>query len=150
MDNRGKEFEGQFKKDWKRTVGSFQYRLKDQMTGRKKTSANPCDYFLYKYPNMFAIECKSHEKNTFPFSKLTQYDDLIKLKDEEGLYAGVVLWLIDHDVVIAVHIEQIKKLKDAGKKSIHINDIKNKTFPFFLVPSEKKVVYMNSDYSTFV
>ena len=79
MADRGKQFEEQFKKDWKESMpDSFCYRLHDQVTGYKVTSRNPCDFICYKFPYLYLLEIKSHEGNTFPFSAFRQYDEMIK------------------------------------------------------------------------
>ena len=41
----GKKFEQKFKSDWKKCFPeTFLFRLKDQTTGYKTTSQNPCDF----------------------------------------------------------------------------------------------------------
>ena len=61
--NKGKVWEEKFKQDWKKTFpGTFIFRLKDQMTGYKETSGNPCDFLCYPGENkLFMVECKEHK-----------------------------------------------------------------------------------------
>lgn len=149
MSNTGKNFEQKFKEDWETVYGfdGLAYRLHDQMTGYKVTSQNPCDFICYAYPYLYLVECKSHLGNTFPFSALRQYDKLIEYPGKKGVRAGVLIWFIDHDSVVYVPVAVIKKMKEDGKKSVHINDASNGVYKILTIPSVKKRVYMDSDYS---
>ena len=118
------------------------------MNGYKSIS-NISDFIGYVYPNIFYLECKSHEGNTFPFVKLTQYDKLTAKVGIKGVRSGAVIWAIDHDLVIYCPISTITKMKSDGKKSIHfIKDLaENSPYRIIKIPSVKKRVFMESDYS---
>lgn len=147
-NNKGKQFEKKFQEDWLKTFPqSFILRLADQMTGYKVTSQNPCDFIGYKKPVLFLIECKSHEGNTFPLSNLTQYEKLLAKAGIPGVRSGVIIWFIDHDRVVYVPVKTIEKMKADGKKSVNIRTINKDGYRFFEIPSVKKRVFMDSDYS---
>ena len=65
--NHGKKFEEKLKSDFLKIDGVSKDRLYDPVGGFKGIK-NICDYIVYMYPNIFYIECKSHEGNTFPIS----------------------------------------------------------------------------------
>lgn len=145
MDNRGKQFEQKFKGDWLKTIpnGSID-RLYDTTNGYLSIS-QISDYIGYSYPNIFYLECKTIKGNTFPLSNLTQFD---KLKHKVGLYGvrcGVVIWFYERDKVIYVPIKTIQKMKIDGKKSININKLED--YRVINIPSVKKRVFMDSNYS---
>ena len=144
----GKKFETQFKKDWLKIPNISIDRLYDTMNGYKSIS-QVCDYIVYHYPNIFYLEVKTHKGNTFPFANLTQYDKLIEKSGIKGVRSGVVLWLYEHDAIMYVPVSEIKKMKKDGLKSINIkmyND-DNCKYKIIKIPSEKKRVYFESDYS---
>lgn len=146
--NKGKRFEHKFTEDIKRTFNDYVLiRLPDQLSGYKNSSANICDFLLYTYPCFYLIECKSKEGNTFPFVNLTQYDKLIEKSGIKGVRSGIVIWFIDHDKVIYVPVKTIKQMKDDGLKSLNITKINNLGYRYFEIPSIKKRVFLDSDYS---
>lgn len=145
-NNHGKQFELKFREDWKRTMSPCIDRLYDQMSGFVSIS-NISDFIGFKKPNIFYLECKSTEGNTFPLSRLTQYDKLKVKVGIEGVRAGVVIWFIDHDKVLYIPISTFTKLIKDDKKSFNIKMIENENYPCIDIPSEKKRVFMDSDYS---
>lgn len=144
MSNLGKQFELKFKEDFSKIPESTIDRIYDVTTGYKSIS-NVCDFICYKYPNIFYIECKSHKGTSFPFVNLTQYS---KLKDKvgiKGVRAGVILWLYEKDLVLYVPISTISQMMTDGKKSVGIRDLDK--YNIIKIPSIKKRVFMDSDYS---
>ena len=112
--NRGKAFEARFKMDFLETVPNASLdRLYDTTNGYK-TISNISDFIGYSYPNIFYLECKSIHKNTFPLTNLTQYDKLVCKVGIPGVRVGMILWFIDHDVVLYVPISSITKMKKDG------------------------------------
>lgn len=145
--NYGKKFEKKFAYDFQKTVvGSTIDRLYDQVSGYK-TICNISDFIGYIYPTIMYLECKSHQGNTFPFTALRQYDDLIKKMDIHGVRTGVVLWMIDHDKVVYIPIKSVKQMKEDGCKSFNIKMLDEKKYRIIEIPSVKKRVFMDSDYS---
>lgn len=117
------------------------------MTGKKGTSKNPCDFFVYYKPYLRLIECKSVHKNTFPLSNFTQYD-LMKTytKNFEYVTGAVVIWFIDHDIVLYIPIETVTMLKSKKLKSINLNKLEELEGKFIIVNSVKKRTFLTSDY----
>lgn len=144
---KGKKFEDRLKEDWLASVpGSTIDRLYDSVSGYKAIS-NISDFIAYKKPLIFYLEAKSHKGNTFPFTNLTQYDKLVAKVGIEGVRAGVVLWMYEHDRIIYVPISTVTKMKQEGKKSINITKIDNEGYRFIEIPSKKLRVFMKSNYS---
>ena len=150
--NRGKQWEAKFKQDWATTwkkahQDHFLFRIPDQTSGYLTTSQNPCDFIGYTKGKLFLIECKSVEGNTLNFSAVRQYERLLKYKGLEGVFPGILIWYRDHDKVIWVPIEEAEKLKLGGAKSINIKILKDPNYKVLEIPSVKKRVFCDSDYS---
>ena len=144
--NRGKAFEQKMKEDLLKLPDVSLERLPDQMSGYMG-SKNVCDFVLYSYPNLFYIECKTTNENTFPLSGLTQYDKLLERRGKKGVRSGVVIWYIKHDTVVYVPIATFEKIKNNGLKSVNIKMLQTSDYKIILIPSVKKRVFMDSDYS---
>ena len=146
MTSKGKSFEEKFKEDWKKSFpdGTLD-RLYDSMTGYRSIS-NVSDFICYNYPNIYYIECKSHKGASIPFTNITQYVKIKQKKGIHGVRAGVVLWLYEKDMVLYIPISTITQMKKDGKKSVGIRSIRE-GYNIIQIPSKKKRVYMDSDYS---
>lgn len=147
-DRVGKKFETKFRDDFLKIPNSTIDRLYDTTNGFKAIT-QVSDFIGYKKPNIFYLEVKTHAGNTFPFSCLSQYDKLLCKCGIEGVRVGVVLWLYEHDAVMYVPIASIKQMKEDGLKSVNIkmyND-ENCKYRIIRIPSTKKKVFMDSDYS---
>lgn len=142
--NYGKEFEQKFKEDFLKIENSTLDRLYDTMNGYKSIS-QVSDFIGFVKPNIFYLECKSHRGASIPMDNITQYDKLKKKVGIPGVRTGVVLWLIDKDTVMYVPMSTLTQLKDDGEKSVGIRHIGK--YNIKLVPSVKKRVFMDSDYS---
>ena len=144
--NRGKEFEARFKQQFLASFpNSFILRLPDQVSGYKYTSSNICDFIGYAKGKLYLIECKTHLGASFPLSNLSQYNKLLPYVGIPGVRVGVVLWLIDKDKIFYVPISTVIQMKIKNKKSISYKDIDK--WLIMEIPSIKKVVFMDSDYS---
>ena len=146
-NNLGKKFEEVFKENWKKSFPNGTIDRIYDTTNGYKTINNVCDFIGYNYPNSMYLECKSHLGNTWPFACFTQYDKLSAKIGVKGVIAGVVLWMIDHDVVVFLPVEEVKKMKEDGLKSFNIKMLKEKLYNIIEIPSEKKRVFLDSDYS---
>ena len=142
--NYGKEFEQKFKEDFLKLGDCSIDRLYDVVTGYRSIS-QVSDFIGYKFPNIFYIECKSHRGASIPMGNITQYDKLKEKIGITGVRAGVVLWLVDKDVVMYVPMSTVKQLKENGEKSIGIRHLED--YNIYVIPSTKKRVFMDSDYS---
>lgn len=146
MNNKGKQFEQKFKDDFLRTVPNCSLdRIYDVVAGYKAIS-NISDYIGYSYPNIMYLECKSHKGASLPLENITQYEKLKSKVGIPGVRAGVILWLYDKDLVCYIPIATITKLKEDGKKSVGLKAIEE-GYNIKIIPSIKKRVFMDSDYS---
>lgn len=147
----GKKFEERFKSDWMRAFpNSILLRLADQQSGYYGTSRNPCDFIAFVDRNFFMIECKTHKGNTFPWSAFSQYDMLksFPIDNASGSYAGVVVWMYDHeDSIFYLPIKTVEKMKADGLKSFNVIKHDFEKYPVIKIPSQKKRVFYESDYS---
>lgn len=147
MISRGKQYEQKVKENWRKTFPKgFLYRVPDQVSGFKG-STNVSDFIGYFDGNLYLLECKSHKGNTFPFSNLTQYEALMSYRGICGVRIGVLLWLIDHQVELYIPIQTIEKMRKDGLKSFNVKYIDNSEYRFFVFPSIKKRVFLESNYS---
>ena len=144
--NFGKQFELKFKEDWLRISDSIIDRLYDTTAGYKSIS-QISDYIGYVFPNIFYLEVKSIHGNTFPFTNLTQYEKLKCRINIPGVRVGVIIWFVDHGRVFYVPISTIKKMKEDNKKSVNVNKSIEEGYNIIEVPSTKKRIFCDSDYS---
>lgn len=150
MASRGKKFEQQFRCDQSTYVtDSFCYRLYDVTSGFKGI-AGVADFINYKKPYIYLIDCKSHEGNTISFGDFSQYDRMLEYKDIPGVTAGTVVQFINHDKVVQIPIDTQHKLKTEDKKSFNIKMLDNPDYPCFEIPSKKKRVFLETDYSALI
>lgn len=148
MKNRGKDFEKKFREDFlKNPKCVFIYRIPDQLSGYKGSSTNICDFIVYNDSKLYLIETKSHNGNTWPFSSFPQYNRMVEYVGKPGIRVGVVLWLVDKDTVVYLPLNTIKEMILEGKKSFNIKDLQNENYRVILIPSKKKRIFMDSDYS---
>lgn len=146
MDNRGKEFEVKFKKDFTSSVSNSTIdRLYDPVNGYVAIS-NIADFIGFCKPSIFYLECKTHKGASLPFANITQYDKLKTKVGIPGVRAGVILWLYEKDIVMYIPISTITKMKADGKKSVGLKAIQE-GYNIKIIPSVKKRIFMDSDYS---
>lgn len=148
-ENKGKEFEHRFLKEWCSLPGSFALRLPDQQSGYYGTSANPCDFIRYHYPTLFLLELKTHQGNTFPFTAFRQYDKLKRLWDPNvpGIKIGVVLWMYSHDKIIYIPLSSFIAMEKDEKKSFNIKYLETQEYPCVEIPSTKLRTYLQANYA---
>lgn len=141
-----KAFEEHFKNEWIKAFPEGDIlRLYDVSMGYANIS-NVSDYVGYEYPNMFYLECKVHAGASIPFTKISQYDKLIKKAGIKGVRAGVVLYLYDKEKVYYIPARTIKQMKEDGKKSVGLKAVEE-GYKIIEIPSIKKRVFMDSDFS---
>ena len=142
--NKGKKFEDKFKEDFLLIEGSSLDRLYDTMNGYKSIK-QISDYIGYVYPNIFYLECKSHKGISLPFDAITQFENLEKKVGIPGVRSGVVVWFYEQDKVFYVPTKTLQQIRDAGEKSVGLRHVGK--YRMIEIPSTKKRVYMDSDYS---
>lgn len=142
--NYGKAFESKFKEDFLKLPNATIDRLYDVTYGYKNIK-QISDYIGYCYPNIFYLECKSHKGASLPLCNITQYDNLIKKVGINGVRSGVILWLYEKDKIFYIPTKTLIKLKSDGEKSVGLRHIDK--YELFELPSTKKRVFMDTDYS---
>lgn len=147
--NRGKQFENVIRDSFLKIPNVSVDRLHDQMTGFKVTSANVCDFIVYKKPYEYYIECKSVHGASLPFSNITdnQWNGLLEKSKIDGVFAGVICWFIDKDVTKFIPIDELELEKQHGWKSIRY-DIKQYN-GVVEIKGKKKRVLFDYDMQTF-
>lgn len=142
----GKAFESHFKAGWDKCFpdGTL-IRLYDITMGYKNID-NICDFIGYDYPNIFFLECKTHAGASIPFTKISQYDKMLRVAGAKGVRSGVVLYLYDKQKVFYIPVNTIRKMKEDGKKSVGIKAIEE-GYRIIEIPSEMMRVFMKSDYT---
>lgn len=110
----GKAFEDTFEKLLKKT-GCDCVRFYDTMYNYKKVK-NACDFVISMSKDLpsILVELKVCQKTSFPFNKLTQLDDLRKLKKFRSF---AIIWFTEHRRIIALDIDEVVSLVDSGVKS---------------------------------
>ena len=133
--NRGKQFEDVVRKAFEKVPGVSIDRLHDQTTGFKG-SQNICDFIVYRKPYEYYIECKSVKGNILPFRNITetQWDELLKKVEIEGVIAGIICWWTQRDTTLFIPIQILEAEKLNGKKSIRF-DYENQFLGYY--PSGK-------------
>ena len=142
--NRGKKFEDKFKSDFLKIPNSTIDRLYDVTMGYK-TITQVSDFIGYIYPNIYFLECKSHKGASLPLSCISQFDSLKSKIGIPGVRSGVILWLIEKDKVLYIPTSTLVTLKEDGEKSVGLRHIGK--YNILNIPSIKKRVFMDSDYS---
>lgn len=146
--NYGKKFEDEFKKNWKISFpDTLVLRLHDDVGGYYGVDT-PCDFICFPdSSSLFMIECKTHKGASIPFSDIPQYERQLKYMGLKNVYPGVILWLYEKDKILWISIEEMKKMRTDGEKSIGLRMLKNKQYDIYEIPSTKKRVFMNTDYT---
>lgn len=143
---KGKEFERQFKLSAEKqdilivrlndTELSFNPNLK---RFARFTAKNPCDFIVYKYPNIFFLELKRTKYNSLSIQrtededeknkmlKLHQMNSLNHLSNYEGSYAGFIINFQPDDEEEETYFLSVQNLLrflcDSEKKTINKMDI---------------------------
>jgi penicillin-binding protein-related factor A (putative recombinase) len=93
------------------------------------------------------LECKETKEGTINFAKIPQ---LARLKDYIGLtdvQPYIIVWFSKHDKVIACHASEALKMQADGKKSISLKMLDDKSYNIIDLPSVKKRVFLETDYT---
>lgn len=144
--NYGKAWEQKIREDFLKVENSTIDRLFDSVSGYKSVS-NISDFIGYIYPNIFYLEAKSCKGNTFPLTRLTQYEKLKSKVGVPGVRSGVLLWFIEHDIVLYVPISTITSLLKDNKKSVNVKMASDGSYNVKIVPSTKRRIFLDCDYS---
>lgn len=124
--NRGKDFEHEIFQALDKVPNVSIDRYPDPMAGFAGIR-NICDFGVFRAPNFVYIECKSKHGNTLNFKNditESQWNGLLEKSVITGVFAGIIVWFIDHDVTAFVPIQEFQRLKDEGAYSLNIKDLK--------------------------
>lgn len=145
--SRGKDFESVVRSCMEKVPDTVVYRIPDQqnyMIGSK----NPCDFFIYHKPVLYAIECKATNKPSLPFTNVTEYQwsELLKMSKVSGVVAGILCWFVNHDRTVFIPIQFLETLKQNGAKSIRYDA---DDWAIIDIVGHKKRVFWEYDFQKF-
>lgn len=146
MAELGKKWQDKVKSAWKASFpGTFIYRLPDQVSGNKHTSANPCDFFGFTDGHLFLIECKQHKGASVPFTAVPQYERLLAYKGIPNVHPGVIIWFSEKDLVIWCSIQSLEAMVNDGRKSVSVKFFKDGLYNIKEIPGQKKRFFIQPD-----
>lgn len=144
----GKQFEEKVKEDWKKISKDAIIDRNYDITSGYAHISGISDFTAYLYPNIYYLEVKTIKGNTFPISNLTQLNKLKEKIGIKGVRAGVIIWFYEHESkIVYVPAQTFVKLKEDNKKSFNIKMLEDTLYKAILIPSIKKRVFYDSDYS---
>lgn len=120
--NRGKQFEDKLQEQFEKLNNINITRLYDVTMGYSGVN-NPCDFIIYRYPNILYLECKAIHGNTLNFKshiRENQWEKLLKYSNNYGVRAGILCWFIDWDKTYFIDIRHLQEYKENGYKSFNI------------------------------
>lgn len=150
--SRGKDFEDEMKKAFTKHSDISLDRFPDPVAGYAGIR-NICDFGVYKYPFQYYFECKAFSGNTLNFSSAItkdQWDGLVEKAEIPGVVGGIIVWFIEHDITAFVPIQELKRIRADGAKSLNIKDIKENKVIHFTVPGRKKRIFYEYDADAFI
>lgn len=149
----GKKWEAFFKNNWKECFpNTFIYRLPDMTGGYAGVGgSNPCDFICLPNKSMLLmLELKEHKGNTINWAAIRQYEKLLKYKDLNFTYPGILIWFSDHNKIVFCPIEEAEKMHEDGLKSINIKMLENSKYKLYNIPAVKKRVFLEADFNKFI
>ena len=164
--NRGKQFEDAIREAFEKVPGVSIDRLHDQTTKFKGTSANICDFIVYKEPYEYYIECKSVHGNTLSIHSNdpkhkdgnisnTQWEGLLEKSKIEGVTAGIICWWVDKNKTAFIPIQMLQAMLNHGKKSISHEQVTfvdscGNGYAITIIEGKKKRVFFDYDMEAFL
>ncbi|WP_185903463.1 Holliday junction resolvase RecU [Lysinibacillus sphaericus] len=124
--NPGKQFEKDFYASVSEKGYLFVYRLKDDNLGFANVK-NPCDFILYKKPNIYLLELKSHKGKSIPFGAIQSYqiESLYRFSNIDGVKAGFVFNFRDMNETYFVEAVSVYHFyHERKRKSFSLNWVK--------------------------
>lgn len=108
---------------------------------------NPCDFILYKIPNIYLLELKSHKGKSIPFGALQLYqiESLHRYSQVDGVVAGFVFNYRDMNETYFVDAVTVYQFYHVGeRKSFSVEWTKENGI---LIPQELKRTRYRYDFS---
>jgi hypothetical protein len=158
-ENKGKKFENVIKQCFIKVPNVSIDRVHDQTT-RYKGSTNICDFIVYREPYEYYFECKSVHGNTLSIYSTPkpdkngdlhgfygnisdrQWEGLLEKSKIQGVFAGVLVWWVDHDVTAFIPISTLQEYRADGHKSVRYD---NDDIYRFVLTGKKKRVFFDYD-----
>lgn len=140
--NRGKQFERQVLKSFRKYRNISVDRIHDQTTGYKG-SMNICDFIVYRNPYQYYFECKSVHGKSFSLRLITELQKSgLHMKSQiDGVRAGLLIWFIDEGETVFIPIKALYEWQIAGNKSISINNLYDGKIDFLWCSGNTKKVF---------
>lgn len=149
--NRGKQFEDTLQEQFEKLDNLTITRLYDVTMGYSGVN-NPCDFIIYRFPNILYLECKAVHGNTLNFKsdiKENQWDKLLEYSKVNGVNAGIICWYIDWDITVFLPIEYLQYMLENSYKSFNVRKDMNK-IPRVILNGKKKRVFFEYDLERFM
>jgi recombination protein U len=149
--NRGKQFEDTLQEQFEKLDNLTITRLYDVTMGYYGVN-NPCDFIIYRFPNILYLECKAVHGNTLNFKsdiKENQWDKLLEYSKVNGVNAGIICWYIDWDITVFLPIEYLQYMLENSYKSFNVRKDMNK-IPRVILNGKKKRVFFEYDLERFM
>lgn len=123
-NSKGKDWEGIVRSTLEQAVGVSVDRAPDPQWGYRGIQ-NICDFYVYRYPYNFYVECKTVKGNTLPFVNISgnQWQGMLDKSRIRGCLGIVVIWFSEWDRIAAVTIEYLEKRRQEGAKSFNIKEL---------------------------
>lgn len=105
---------------------------------------NPCDFIIYKRPNILYLECKTKNNNTLNFKydiRNNQWDKLYEYSKIDGVNAGIICWFIQQNKTIYLPIEYLHYMRENGYKSFNVSKDMDKIPLYELEGYKKRTFY---------
>lgn len=107
-----------------RLTNIYVYRIPDQVS-KFKGSTNPCDFFFFRFPYIYFLECKATAEDDFYFSQIAdcQIKGLSASENIQGIQGGLLIWFYKRQALCYVSIGYIKYLMSCGVKKVSYDHI---------------------------
>lgn len=162
--NRGKAFEDVVKGAFESVPNTHVKRLYDVQGGYLGV-ANECDFYVFRSPNLYLIECKSVHGNLLSINSNdpkrkygdisnTQWEGMLEASKKKNVVAGVMCWWVDKDVTKFLPIQLLHLEKFKGAKSIRYDyepfqAVIEPSFNFIPIEGKKKRIFFDYDMESF-
>ena len=147
--NRGKDFEEVIKQAFLEVPGTVVERMPDPVQGYLGIK-NKCDFYIYHFPYVYYIECKSVNSHRLPFLNITfnQRTGMADAVENFGVVAGIMCWFITEDKTVFLPIQTIVRRRLAGEKSINIRKLPEDEY--IEISGRKKRVFFEYNMAEFL
>lgn len=148
--NRGKDFEEVIKKGFLSVPDTTVERMPDPVQGYLGIR-NKCDFYIYHFPYVYYIECKTIQQHRLPLDNITfnQRTGMLEVSKTFGVVAGIICWFIHEDITLFMPIQTIEACRLRGDKSINSREWESYD-GFIKINGTKKRVFYDYDLVEFL